>query len=54
MTAITLKVLSVACTDATADDDIATALNTVTINHVYGTICIPLSNTQWRIIMTYD
>jgi len=40
--------------NVTADSAIATALNAVTVTHVYSVSIVPISNTTSRLVMVYD
>lgn len=51
--AVSVKTVVAAATDS--DATIAAALNSgVTYTTIHGVACMPLSNTQWKIIMVYE
>lgn len=55
MVGLTVSVESTIIDNVTTTDvAIAAVLNGVTTAHIYGVFCVPISNTQSRVIMVYD
>lgn len=53
--ALTLSVTSLIITNVDdADSVIQTWARAVTTNHIYGFTCVPISNTESRLVMIYD